>query len=133
MNNKGMAMLIVISLILMLLILGGTVMMISTGHFSTSHHRVARTKAYYAAEAAMQYAFWALRTGNESLPLLPAGSPIEIDLPSDDQKENYFEVNGRVADDITIAVGVVNPRFGESGHDSNIPVGVSPVVITVNY
>ena len=123
MNNKGMAMLIVISLILMLLILGGTVMMISTGHFSTSHHQVARTKAYYAAEAAMQYAFWALRTGKESLSKV---NPITIDLPSDDTKDSYFDVNGLVANDITIAVGAVNPL----GTD---PEGVSPVVITVNY
>ena len=110
-------MLIVISLILMLLILGGTVLMISTGHFSTSHHRIARTKAYYAAEAAIQYAFWALRTGNASFPV---GSSIEIDLPSDDTKANYFDVNGLTATDITVTV--------------NTEVdGVYPIEVEVTY
>ena len=106
-NNKGMAMLIVISLILMLLILGGTVMMISTGHFSTSHHQVARTKAYYAAEAATTHVFWALRTGNATAPGI-------IALPSD------FDVNGLTDSDITVTAGTLTD-------------GVYPIEVKVIY
>lgn len=60
-NKKGIAMLIVISLILMLLILGGAALMISTGHFGTSYHQIKRARAFYAAEAAMQHALWKCR------------------------------------------------------------------------
>ncbi len=106
-NNKGMAMLVVISLILMLLILGGTVMMISTGHFSTSHRQLARTKASYAAEAAMTHAFWALRTGN-------ATAPGTITLPAD------FDINGLTKDDIRVIAG-------------DIIDGVYPIDVEVDY
>jgi len=107
-SNKGMAMLIVISLIIMLLILGGAVLMVSTGHFGTSFHQVSRTKAYYAAEAAMNHVLWALRTGR-------ATAPGEIALPSD------FDVNGITDSDITIIAGDLTAD------------GVYPIDIDVTY
>ena len=109
-NTKGMAMLIVLSLVLMLLILGGAVLMISTGHFGTSYHQIKRAKAYYAAEAAMQHVLWQLRTDQ----------PLPGTLPAD------FEVNGVEDTDITITIGAVNP----GGTD---PEGVRPIDIVVNY
>ena len=63
-DKKGIALLIVMGLVLMFSILGGAaLMMMSTGHFSTSFRQIKRTRAYYAAEAGMQHALWALRTG----------------------------------------------------------------------
>jgi len=111
-NNKGMAMLIVISLVLMLLILGGTVLMISTGHFSTSHHQIARTKAYYVAEAATTHVFWALRTG-QIAPAPPIARTNTL-LPGD------FEVNGITEQDIYVTIGA----------EAN---GVYPIEVEVTY
>ncbi len=61
-NRKGIAMMLVLSLILMLLVLGGAALMISTGHFRSSYHQMDRGRAYYAGEAAMQHVLWDLRT-----------------------------------------------------------------------
>ena len=102
---KGVAMLVVISMILMLLILGGAVSLISTGHFGTSYHQVERTRAYYAAEAAMQHILWALRTGNPTA--LPAN----------------FDVNGIKPGNITVSIG-------NSG--ATLP-GVQKIDIVVKY
>ena len=111
-NRKGVAMLIAISLVLMLLILGGAVLMISTGHFGTSYHQIRRARAYYAAEAAMQHILWDLRTNGVTL------GPYS--LPS------AFEVNGIEDTDITITIGSVNPP-------GTNPEGVHPIDIAVDY
>ena len=90
-SRKGVAMLVIISLILMLLILGGAVLMISTGHFGTTYHQIRRARAYYAAEAAMQHTLWDLRANGVT--------PGTLALPAD------FEVNGIEDDDINITIG----------------------------
>jgi Tfp pilus assembly protein PilX len=105
-NNKGIAMLLVISLILMLLILGGGVLMVSTGHFRGAYHQIDRERAYYAAEAAMQHTLWQLRTGAIS-------APYNGIFPNN--------INGINGNDIDIEVLTQNPQ------------GVYPVNITVNY
>lgn len=111
-NKKGIAMLLVLSLILMLLVLGGAALMISTGHFRSSYHQMDRGRAYYAGEAAMQHVLWDLRANG-----VTAGS---YSLPTD------FEVNGIEDTKIDITIGPVNPV----GTD---PEGVYPIDITVNY
>lgn len=116
-NTKGMAMLIVLSLVLMLLILGGAVLMISTGHFGTSYHQIKRAKTYYAAEAAMQHVLWQLRTGQYNLET--ATFPIAGDLPTD------FKVNEIEDTDITIAISDVD-QAGD-------PPGVHRIDITADY
>ena len=118
-NTKGMAMLIVLSLVLMLLILGGAVLMISTGHFGTSYHQIKRAKAYYAAEAAMQHVLWLLRT-DQVTPLPYVGKLGNLPHASN------FDVNGIKATDIDLTVGDIN----SSGTD---PEGVRPIDIVVNY
>ena len=111
-NKKGIAMLLVISLILMLLILGGAVLMISTGHFSTSFHQIKRARAFYAAEAAMQHILWKLRTGQIST------------FPHSETMAGTT-INKIPGEDINIVVGQQNV-----GVD---PEGVYPVNITVEY
>lgn len=118
-SKKGIAMLIVIALVLMLLILGGAVLMISTGHFSTSHHQIERTRAFYAAEAAMQHALWSLRTGQTALPT--PGNTAPIYLPG-----SVTEINGIPVSDISITVKDENTG-GET------PLGVHPINIVVDY
>ena len=116
-NRKGIAMLLVVALVLMLLILGGAVLMISTGHFGTSYHQIKRAKAYYAAEAAMQHVLWLLRTDQYNLET--ATFPIAGNLPTD------FKVNEIEDNDITIAISDVD-QAGD-------PPGVHRIDITVDY
>ena len=111
-SKKGVAMLIVISLILMLLILGGAVLMISTGHFSTSWHQIKRARAYYAAEAAMQHVLWDLRTNGVT-------SGNYTSLPA------TFDVNEIDKSDLTIAISDLD-QAGD-------PPGVHRIDITVEY
>jgi len=107
-NRKGLAMLVVISLILMLLILGGAVLMISTGHFGTSFHQVRRTRALYTAEAAMQHVLWDLRTNGVT--------PGNYNLPTD------FEVNGIEDTEIDITISALGADIpGVHTIDIDIP------------
>ena len=89
MNKKGAALLIVIALIMMLMILAAAAMMLSTSHFGTSFHQVKRTRAYYAAEAAMWHAFYRLRTEMDK-------PPVNMNFPED--------INGISKDKISIKV-----------------------------
>ena len=119
-NSKGMAMLIVLGLVIMLLVLGGAVLMVSTGHFGTTFHQVSRTKSYYATEAAMQHTLWALRTGQLTPPVSSTSfNSLFPNAPN-------FNVNGVTGDRVYVTVGVINP----SGTD---PEGVYPIDIKVNY
>lgn len=105
--SKGMAMLIVITLVLLLLILGGTVLLVSTGHFGTSFHQIKRARAYYAAEAALQHVLWKLWRDR----------PSPQTLPSD------FKVNRIEDEDVSIALG--NPGAEMAG--------VQRIDITISY
>lgn len=111
-DKKGLAMLMVISLILMLLILGGAALMISTGHFGTSYHQIKRARAYYAAEAGMQHALWACRTGEYDLSSIPP--PIN--------RPDEINVNGL---DVDIRIELM----GTAG----APAGTYPIRVRVNY
>lgn len=108
-NKKGIAMLMVISLILMLLILGGAALMFSTGHFGTSYQQIKRARAFYATEAAMQHILWDLRTNGVT--------PGSYSLPAS------FEVNNIEAGDMTITISAL---------DADLP-GVHTIDILVNY
>ncbi len=109
-DKKGLALLIVIGLVLMLSILGGTVLMVSTGHFSTSFRQIKRARAYYAAEAAMQHALWSCRSGEYDLSSVPINRPDEIN------------VNGL---DVDVRVGAMGSGAA--------PAGTYPVTIAVQY
>ena len=88
-NKKGIAMLVAISLMLMLLILGGAAVILSTSHGRTSIHQIQRARAYATAEAAMQHVLWQLRTNQPAPGTLPAS----------------FNVNGIDDSDILIIEG----------------------------
>lgn len=117
-NRKGIAMMLVLSLILMLLVLGGAALMISTGHFRSSYHQMDRGRAYYAGEAAMQHALWSLRTGQTALPTPGNSTPIAF--------PDANGINGIPQTDITITVEDENTG-------AETPLGVYPVIITVDY
>ncbi len=122
-NNKGMAMLIVLGLVIMLLVLGGAVLMISTGHFGTTFHQVSRTKAYYATEAAMQHTLWALRTGQLVGPVSGSTSGTFENLFPDAAP---FDVNGVKGDQVQITISAIDYSVTD-------PDGVYPVDIKVTY
>jgi Tfp pilus assembly protein PilX len=116
-NKKGVALLVVMSIVLALFILGSAAGLVSTGHFGTSFAQIRRARAYYAAEAGIQHALWRLRTGQTALP--SAGNADNtIQLPE--------QINGIPVGDIAITVEDEN----EPGED---PEGVHPVTVRVTY
>jgi Tfp pilus assembly protein PilX len=115
-NNKGVALVLVMSVVLALLILGSTAGLISTGHFGTSFAQIRRARAYHTAEAAIHHAFWSLRTGAYALP--PPGGSTVIPFPE--------EMNGIPPANITITVEDENT----SGQN---PEGTYPVVVHIDY
>ncbi|MBL7130174.1 MAG: hypothetical protein ISS45_02010 [Candidatus Omnitrophica bacterium] len=125
-NKKGMAMLIVISLILMLLILGGAVLMISGGHFGTSYHQVIkRARAYYAAKAAIQHVLWGCRTGAPSfqnLETIVAGAPRSFSHTVSDPDYSFgVDIKIYAINDLPLGVGVATPA------------NTHPIIATVEY
>ena len=124
-NRKGVAMLIVIGLVLMLLILGGAALMISTGHFGTSYHQIKRARAYYAAEAAMQHALWKCRIGlpnGYDLGAIPAGSPGFIQDSMTVTDPNYS---------INVDIKVYEQGSRPLGPGVPTPAGTYPIVVSV--
>jgi Tfp pilus assembly protein PilX len=61
--KKGVALLMVLTLILVVVILANVVLSIISSQSRLTHHEVSRIRAYYAARAGMILAFDRLRTG----------------------------------------------------------------------
>ncbi len=65
-SEKGIVLLLVLSLIMIGAVLAGVIMNITLSHFELTRHKVQRIRAYYAALAGMNLAFEQLRVGNSS-------------------------------------------------------------------
>lgn len=127
-NKKGIAMLIVISLIFMLLTLSGAALMLSSGHFRTSLKQVEHTRAFFAVEAGLQHGLWMCRTGN-----LPPGCslttgcggaspwPIEDTITITDPSYS-----------IDVDIKIYSPG-SDPGTGIPAPAGTHPVVAIVDY
>jgi Tfp pilus assembly protein PilX len=64
--EKGIALFLVLSLIMVGAVLAGIIMNITLSHFELTRHKAHRIKAYYAALAGMNLAFEQLRVNNTS-------------------------------------------------------------------
>ncbi len=62
-HEKGVALLIVIAMILIFTIIASGVMLYSRSSTEASYREMRKTKAYYAAEAALQRALYAVYSG----------------------------------------------------------------------
>ena len=61
---KGLALIVVIAITLSLTIIAGAILIVARGHYYATGSQIKHTKAFYLAEAGVQWALWALRTGN---------------------------------------------------------------------
>ena len=124
-SKKGIAMLIVVSFILMLLILGGGVLMVSTGHFGTSFYQVKRARAYHAAEAAIQRVLWGCHTGApgfQNLETIVAGTPRSFSHTVTDPDYSFgVDIKIYAINDLPLGVGIPTPA------------NTYPVIATVDY
>ena len=122
-NKKGMAMVIVIAFVLMLLILGGAVLMVSTGHFGTSYYQIKRTQAFYTAEAAMQHALWRCRRG-------PTDGG--YDLGAIPNPPGYL-TDSITANNLTANIEIHRIGASPLGPGVPTPADTYPIVIKVDY
>ncbi|NQT00052.1 MAG: hypothetical protein HQ595_03120 [Candidatus Omnitrophica bacterium] len=125
-NTKGIAMLIVVAMVLMLLALAGAALQLSVGHHGTSFHQITRTRAIYAAEAAIQQALWGCRTaatGYQNLDSIASGVPR---VPS------AFIVS---YPNYTLTANIrIYARDGlPQGSAVPTPPGTYPIIVTVDY
>jgi type II secretory pathway component PulK len=65
-NKKGVALLVALSIAIVLVILATAMLMLVRGHYGTTANQIQHTKAYYLAEAGVQYALARCRVGNFS-------------------------------------------------------------------
>jgi Tfp pilus assembly protein PilX len=68
MNNRGIALFIVLGMFFIVILLGNVVIGIMSNQARLTHHSVSRTQAYYAAQAATILAYERLRTGSWPIP-----------------------------------------------------------------
>jgi Tfp pilus assembly protein PilX len=67
-KEKGVVLAIVLSTIFIVIILANILMTIISSQSRLTHHKVSRIQAYYAGQAAMNYAFEQIRTGLWPIP-----------------------------------------------------------------
>jgi len=89
-NNKGIALLIVLTTVLLVVILANIVLTVILSHSRLTRHQLNRTQAYYATQAGMNYALEQLRIGRaaggwESQPNNNCPAPNGCPLPPDPQ------------------------------------------------
>lgn len=65
-NKKGVALLVALSIAIVLGILTMAMLMLVRGHYGTTANQIQQTKAYYLAEAGVQYALARCRVENFS-------------------------------------------------------------------
>ncbi len=65
-NKKGVALLIALSIVIILMLLAMSMLMLVRGHYGTTANQIQHTKAYYLAEAGVQYALARCRAGTYS-------------------------------------------------------------------
>lgn len=68
-NNKGVALYIVLTMLLVVVILANVILSLVLSHSRLTHHQVSRIQAYYAAQAGMNLAMEMLRTGDPNWPM----------------------------------------------------------------
>ncbi|MGD9015197.1 MAG: hypothetical protein PVI33_04155 [Candidatus Omnitrophota bacterium] len=66
MNNRGIALILVLSFILAVVIMANIALIIISSQTRFAHHQLSRIQAYYAAQAGINYALQQLRTNSWS-------------------------------------------------------------------
>ena len=65
-REKGVALVIVIMLSMVMMIIVGVILKLGQMHYHSSAHQLKRTKAFYLAQAGVEWAIYGLRTGTLS-------------------------------------------------------------------
>ncbi|MBN3038032.1 MAG: hypothetical protein JW869_01285 [Candidatus Omnitrophica bacterium] len=122
-GKKGIAYLIVTSMILMMLVLSAAIVRLASGHFTSTAFQMQRERAYYAAEAAMNYALTKCRLGASGGYDLPNLTYPFIDSSLTIQDPNY-QLNTK----IVILQAGTSAAVGP-GENYTCPAGLSPYCI----
>jgi len=88
-DKKGVALFMVLATILIVIVLANIVLTIISSQSRLTHHKVSRVQAYYAAQAAINYAMYKLKIGppptgwSVGVSCLPTSGDGGCDLPAD--------------------------------------------------
>jgi Tfp pilus assembly protein PilX len=63
MGKKGVVLMIILGVVLIVALLGGVILNIVLSQSRLTHHQISRIQAYYASQAALNYAIEKLRNG----------------------------------------------------------------------
>lgn len=67
-KNRGIALFTVIIFSIIMLMVVGAILMLARGHYHSTARQIKRTKAFYLAQAGVEYALWDIRTGINNIP-----------------------------------------------------------------
>lgn len=111
-NNRGVALFIVLSIIIVVMVLTVVILRIISNQSRLTHHQVSRIRAFYADKAAMNLAFDKLRTGAWTQ------NPTSI---------VYYCINGKVDAAVTCSDTFTDSSIvDDSGNPRNIQIAVHP-------
>jgi len=111
-KSKGIALVIVMGLVIVLATLAWVILALSASHYHTTASQIKRAKAFYLAEAGVQWALWKCRTATDPI----AGSPFTHTDIEDPPDSGYYPP-------ITISIA---DHTGGLGVDWDITASVDP-------
>lgn len=80
-NNRGVALIIALSIAIILVILAIAMLMLVRGHYGTTANQIKHTKAYYLAEAGVQRALANCQAGSfGNFSFTEAGVTIDVNI-----------------------------------------------------
>lgn len=89
-NQKGVALLVALSISIILVILATAMLMLVRGHYGTTSNQIQHAKAYYLAEAGVQYAIARCRDGNfDDFEFDEDGKTVHVDLEINNTSGGY--------------------------------------------
>jgi len=111
---KGLALVIVLAIMICLSIIAGAILIVARGHYHATGSQIKHTKAFYLAEAGVQWALWRCRTAADPT----AGSPFTHTDIEDPPDSGYHP---------PITISITAPQAGDpSGTIYHIESSVDP-------
>ena len=128
MKNKGIALLIVLSTILVIVLLANIILTVMLSNTRLTQHQISRIQAYYAAQAGMNYALEKLRIADPAWTPTICKSTSPCSIPAA-ERTNNFPTTIQSINIILTAPGALTP----AGVVCSAPANGACVTVNVEY